>query len=71
MDDPYSAVRGKCVWWREVPNQEDRFDLDVKAPQKRIECSCFVEGYRYTFETAEVPMECPRARACRYFVNGH
>lgn len=71
MTDPYSAIPGKCVWWREIPNDEDRYSTEVKAPQKRIECSCFVEGYRWTFITAEVPAECPRERGCRYFVKGY
>jgi hypothetical protein len=71
MTDPYSAIRGKCVWWREIPNDEDRFSNDVKAPRKRIECSCFVEAHRWTFVTAEVPAECPRDRQCRYYVKGY
>jgi hypothetical protein len=69
--DPYAAVRGKCVWWREIPNVEDRFSLDVKPDDKRIECSCFVEGYQWVFTTIEVPAECPRNRTCRYFVKGY
>jgi hypothetical protein len=71
MTDPFAAIRGKCVWWREIPNDEDRYSTDVKPAQKRIECSCFIEGYGWTFETAEVPPECPRERGCRYFVKGY
>jgi hypothetical protein len=69
--DPYSPVRGKCVWWREIPNSEDRYDISVKPEKKRIDCSCFVEGYRWTFVTAEIPAECPRHRECRYYVKGY
>lgn len=69
--DPYEAIRGKCVWWREVSNAEDAFDLGVKPDNKRVECSCFVEGYQWTFITVEVPAECPRSRTCRYFVKGY
>jgi hypothetical protein len=68
--EPFDAVRGKCVWWREVPNAEDQYDLNVKPDAKRIECSCFVEGYRWTFVAIEVPPDCPSARSCRYFVKG-
>jgi hypothetical protein len=70
-DDPYSPVRGKCVWWREIPDVEDRFDINVKPADKRVECSCFIEGYQWTFTTAEVPAECPRDRQCRYYVKGY
>ena len=59
------------MWWREVPNEEDLYNSDVKAPRKRVECSCFVEGYRWTFASAEIPRECPRERECRYFVKGY
>jgi hypothetical protein len=69
--DNYSPVRGKCVWWREVPNAEDLYDLNVKEPDKRVDCSCFMEGYRWTFRTAEIPPECPTHRNCRYYVKGY
>lgn len=69
--DAYSPVRGKCVWWREVPNTEDVWDLNVKPADKRMECSCFVEGYRWTFITVELPADCPKANNCRYFVKGY
>lgn len=69
--DSYEPVRGKCVWWREVPNAEDRFDIDVKPDRKRIECSCFVEGYQWTFATVELPVECPRSNECRYYTKGY
>ena len=71
MTDPFAPIRGKCVWWREMPNEEDLYDSDLKSPQKRIECSCFVEGYQWTFVAAEVPAQCPRERECRYFVKGY
>ena len=70
MTDSYSQVKGKCIWWRETPNVEDAHDIDIKAPDKRIECSCFVEGYRWELPRAEVPKDCPNARKCRYFVSG-
>jgi hypothetical protein len=69
--DPYSPVRGKCVWWREVANLEDHWDSTVKPADKRYDCSCFVEGYQWSFVLAEIPAECPKANGCRYFVKGY
>ena len=69
--EPFEAIRGKCVWWREVPNSEDQYDSTLKADGKRIDCSCFVEGYRWSFVPLELPVECPRNRGCRYYVKGY
>jgi hypothetical protein len=66
--DPFSAVKGKCTWWREVPRDEDEHDVTLKADQWRVECACFVEGYRWEFVVPEVPKECPRANSCRYYI---
>jgi hypothetical protein len=66
--DPYSPIRGKCVWWREVANNEDLYDARLKDPQRRIECTCFVEGFRWEMQTAEVPPECPKSKQCRYYI---
>jgi len=66
--DPYAPIKGKCTWWREFPNEEDKHDVRLKEPEKRIYCSCFVEGMGWTFRRAEVPSQCPEARACRYFI---
>lgn len=70
MNDPYSRVPGKCVWWREMPNAEDWSNPNVKPAEKRVGCSCFIEGFQWTFVTAEIPAECPKSRSCRYFVSG-
>jgi len=69
--DAYSPVRGKCVWWREVPNNEDLWDSNVKPDNKRYDCSCFVEGYQWSFIFVELPSDCPKSNACRYFVKGY
>ena len=66
--DPYSALKGKCTWWREVPLDEDRYDVTLKPEQRRILCTCFVEGYRWEFASNEIPAECPRANNCRYYI---
>jgi hypothetical protein len=69
--DSYSPIRGKCVWWREVEDVEDRFDINVKQADKKVDCSCFIEGFQWVFPTSEVPPECPQCRGCRYYVKGY
>lgn len=69
--DSYSPIRGKCVWWREVEDVEDRFDINVKSADKRVDCSCFIEGFQWVFPASEVPSECPQCRGCRYYVKGY
>jgi len=66
--DPYAPVKGKCIWWREFPVQEDVWDIRLKDPQKGITCSCFVEGKGWTFTKEDLATECPDARACRYYI---
>ena len=66
--DPYAPLRGKCTWWREIPRDEDRYDVTLKVEQRRVLCTCFVEGYRWEFPSTEVPAECPRANSCRYYI---
>jgi len=69
--DQYSPVRGKCTWWREVPRDEDRYDVTLKPEQRRILCTCFIEGYRWDFVGAEIPAECPNFTRCRYYIKSH
>lgn len=66
--DPYAPIKGKCRWWREFPNDEDTHDPRLKEGQKRVYCSCFVEGKGWTVTKDEVPSDCPEARACRYYI---
>jgi hypothetical protein len=70
MRDPYAPIRGKCTWWREVPNDTDLHDGMLKPDDKRIDCSCFVEGKVWVFPAAQVPNECPDNRYCRYYIKG-
>ena len=69
--DPNSAVRGKCVWWREKPNEEDAENSRLHASERRIDCSCFVEGFLWEFAIDDLPRECPEARKCRYYARGY
>ena len=66
--DQYTAIRGKCTWWRESENIEDSHDIMIKAADKRIDCVCFVEGRTWTFLRTEVPSECPENLHCRYYI---
>ena len=66
--DNYAPVKGKCTWWREVPRIEDEYDATLKPDQRRVTCSCFVEGFQWEFLVPDVPRECPRAKNCRYYI---
>jgi hypothetical protein len=66
--EEYHPIRGKCTWWRERLVDEDRWDITLKAGQRRVECSCFVEGHLYTWPRNEVPPDCPDNRRCRYYI---
>ena len=66
--DGYSPVKGKCKWWREQLNEEDRFDPRLKKGQRRVMCTCFVEGDYWVFTEDELPGDCPHARSCRYYI---
>jgi len=66
--DAFTAIKGKCTWWREMPHPEDADNVRIKAEEKRITCSCFVEGDLWNFPRAEVPVDCPKSRHCRYYI---
>ena len=64
----FSPVKQKCVYWREMVNPDDTYVTSIKAPDKRVECSCFVEGHVWTFTKSTVPGDCPNYRQCRYYI---
>lgn len=66
--DPFSPVKGKCTWWREVVIDEDLHNITIKQEDKRIRCTCFVEGYYWLHSYSEVPEDCPQIRHCRYYI---
>jgi hypothetical protein len=68
MIDAYAPIKGKCIWWRERPDDDDLWDGRIAAGDKRVDCSCFVEGMGWTFRHADVPVDCPENRRCRYFI---
>lgn len=68
MADAYTPIKGKCTWWRERPVDEDIYDARLKEDEKRVACSCFVEGRVWTLPAGEVPEDCPLSRQCRYYI---
>ena len=68
MGDGYTPVKGKCTWWREMAVDDDVFDTRLKDGQRRIRCSCFVEGKGWTVTRDELPGDCPDFRHCRYYI---
>ena len=66
--DGFSPIPGKCFYWREQLNGEDRFDTRLKKSQWRVECTCFVEGSLWVYTHDEVPADCPERYRCRYYV---
>ncbi len=70
MSDGYAPVKGKCVYWRERLNEEDRWDVRLREDEKRVECSCFVEGDIWSVTTSTIPNDCPNRWHCRYYIRG-
>ncbi len=66
--DGYTPVKGKCMWWREIPDADELYNMRIKDADKLVRCMCFVEGHYWSFKRAELPEDCPEARHCRYFI---
>jgi len=47
---------------------DDVWDMRLREDQKRVYCSCFVEGTGWTYTRADVPSDCPENRRCRYYI---
>jgi hypothetical protein len=71
MSEGFDPIHGKCLWWRELPLEEDRFDSRLKPGERRVTCSCFVEGKFWTLERDAIPADCPDSKHCRYFIKHH
>ncbi|MHB1324364.1 MAG: hypothetical protein ACYCXZ_08555 [Coriobacteriia bacterium] len=65
----FAPIRGKCFYWRENLHEDDLYDSRVKKGERRMQCSCFVEGHRWTFTEEETPADCPDRRHCRYYIH--
>ena len=64
----FAPIRGKCHYWREALDDDDRYDSRMKQPDWRVHCSCFVLGDRWTFTVETVPSDCPQRMHCRYYI---
>lgn len=68
MSDAYTPIKGKCTWWREMPVEDDVYDTHLREYERRVVCSCFVEGLSWTMPRSDVPNDCPENRKCRYYI---
>lgn len=66
--DGFSPIRGKCTYWRERANDDDQWDTRIKRDDRRVDCSCFVEGKIWTCTASTIPSDCPDRRSCRYYI---
>lgn len=66
--DAFSPIRGKCRFWREQADIDDVYDTSLKKEDKRVVCTCFIEGDMWSMPTKDVPADCPKQYKCRYYV---
>ena len=66
--DGYAPVRGKCMYWREALSIDDKWDRRVKEEDRRVTCTCFVEGMGWQVTVATLPEDCPNKWHCRYYI---
>jgi len=64
----FAPIRGKCFYWRERLNDEDIYNTRIKKGDRRMQCSCFVEGHQWTFTESTMPPDCPNKLHCRYYI---
>lgn len=67
--DAFSPVKGKCQFWREYPEEDDRYNTSIKFDNKRVRCSCWVDGDQWLVTNATIPADCPRKFECRYYIS--
>lgn len=66
--DGFAPIKGKCYYWREAVDDDDRFNTRVKKTEWRVRCTCFVLGDGWTYTVETVPADCPERRTCRYYI---
>lgn len=64
----FSPIRGKCFYWREHMHDDDIWDVRLKKGERRVQCSCFVEGTTWTYTESTTPENCPEKLHCRYYI---
>jgi hypothetical protein len=65
----FAPIRHKCFYWREQLHYDDQYDMRVKKGQRRVVCTCFVEGDTWTYTEDDVPSDCPQKMHCRYYIH--
>jgi len=68
--DAFSPVKGKCRFWRESSEIDDLYNMSIKAEDKRVVCTCFVEGDMWVMPAKDTPVDCPTRYKCRYYIRG-
>lgn len=68
LEDAYTPIKGKCMWWREALDEEERWDTRIKPEDMTVRCFCFIEGRAWAHKRCEVPADCPESRRCRYYI---
>lgn len=68
MVDGFSPINGKCRFWRESADVDDQYDTSIKKEDKRIICTCFVEGDMWVTPAKDTPADCPKRYHCRYYI---
>lgn len=66
--DGYAPIKGKCTYWREALNVDDEWDTRVKKGDRRVDCTCFVEGRGWQATVSTIPSDCPLRDSCRYYI---
>jgi hypothetical protein len=66
--DGFTPIKGKCTWWRETLDAEERHNRSIKPEDVTVRCVCFVEGHYWSHRRADVPEDCPECRRCRYYI---
>lgn len=66
--DAYSPIEGKCRFWREAPEVDDQYNTLIKKGDKRVLCTCFVEGDMWVMPVKDTPSDCPKLYKCRYYI---
>ncbi len=66
--DGFSPINGKCRFWRESAEVDDQYNTTIKKEDKRVRCTCFVEGDMWVTPAKDTPADCPKRYHCRYYI---
>lgn len=66
--DGFSPINGKCRFWRESAEVDDQYNTTIKKDDKRVVCTCFVEGDMWVVAKKDTPADCPKRYHCRYYI---